>query len=78
MTQNDRLLDYLKEHRTITPLESWTELGIYRLGARVFDLKRMGYDIRSGRTMVRNRFGEECFVAKYSYHPPFQLEQEQA
>ena len=67
MTQNERLLSYLKQHRTINPLEAWKELGIYRLGARVFDLKREGHDIHSFRQPVTNQFGEEVKVATYHY-----------
>lgn len=63
--QTDRLLDYLKEHRAINPMEAWTKLGIYRLGARVFDLRRAGHPISSARQKVPNRFGEECRVASY-------------
>ena len=39
MTQCDRLLNYLETHTAITPLDAWNELGIYRLGARVWDLR---------------------------------------
>lgn len=63
--QCKRLLAHLEEHRSINPLEAWTKLGIYRLGARVFDLRREGYAISSGRQKVANRFGEECRVATY-------------
>lgn len=64
-TQNGRLLAYLKIHRSIDPLTSWQELGIYRLGARVFDLRKAGHPIISERKAVRNRFGEEINVASY-------------
>jgi hypothetical protein len=64
-TQNARLLDYLREGRSIDPLTSWTQLGIYRLGARVFDLRQAGYNIVSSRKAVRNRFGESISVASY-------------
>lgn len=69
-TQNERVLAYLQEHRTITPMEAWLKLGIYRLGARVFDLKQAGHDIRSGRQKVFNQFGETCRVANYEYRAP--------
>lgn len=65
MTQCERLLTYLEEHRAINPMEAWTQLGIYRLGARVFDLRRAGHPICSTFQKVPNRFGEECRVASY-------------
>ena len=46
-------------------MEAWSELGIYRLGARVFDLKASGHDIDRELVPVSNRFGEECRVAQY-------------
>ena len=64
--QNARLLDYLKEHGSITPLISWTECGIYRLSARIYDLRRAGHIISDEIVTVRNRFGEKCHVAKYT------------
>lgn len=64
-TQKQRLLEYLKKNGTIDPLQSWQELGIYRLGARIFDLKADGHNITSGTKKVRNRFDEECRVALY-------------
>lgn len=65
MTQNERLLEYLNEHGSINPLEAWVNLGIYRLGARVFDLKRAGHRINTIRQSVTNQFGELCSVASY-------------
>ena len=64
--QCDRLLGYLKVNREIDPLTAWSELGIYRLGARVYDLRQAGHNITSDRKPVENRFGEECRVALYT------------
>ena len=33
-TQAERLLAYLQQHGSITPMQAWQELGIYRLAAR--------------------------------------------
>jgi hypothetical protein len=65
-TQCDRLIVYLRSHRGITPMEAWNELGIYRLGARVWDLKhKRGYNIEKSMVNVPNRYGETCKVAQY-------------
>jgi len=64
-TQNDRLLNYLERNGDINPMQAWQELGIYRLGARIFDLKESGVKIDKTTTKVCNRFGEACRVAKY-------------
>jgi hypothetical protein len=65
-TQSDRLLAYLANIGPITPMEAWDALGIYRLGARIYDLKKRGLSILVEKVWVRNRFGERCGpVAKY-------------
>ena len=64
-TQCQRLLRYLEINGQIDPLTAWSELGIYRLGARVFDLRKAGHSITDSRKEVTNRFGEKCRVASY-------------
>lgn len=65
MTQCERVLKHLETHGTITPMEAIKELGIMRLGARIWDLKHDGHDIR--RTMVtgKNRYGDTVIYAEY-------------
>lgn len=67
MTQPNRLLDYLKLHGTINPLESWQQLGIYRLSDTVFRLRKQGYLIRTDLVEVKNQFNEVCRVANYVF-----------
>ncbi|MBO5970952.1 MAG: helix-turn-helix domain-containing protein [Clostridia bacterium] len=66
VTQNDRVLAYLTRHGSITPLEAIDKLGVTRLGARVYDLKKRGHRIDSEMISVANRFGEVCRVKAYS------------
>lgn len=66
--QNNRLLEYLKEHRSIDPLRAWEILGIYRLSARIFDLRLQGHNITSTKLEIHNRFNEKIKVALYVYH----------
>lgn len=67
MSQKERLLDYLKQHGTINPLESWQQLGIYRLSDVVLQLRKCGHNIKTEFIEVHNRFDEPCRVAKYVY-----------
>lgn len=39
MTQTERIYEYLKEYGSITALEALRDLGIMRLGARIFELR---------------------------------------
>lgn len=63
--QSIRLLAYLRNHLYITALEAMNDLGIFRLGARIWDLKQAGVQIQSGWMVVKNRFGEDCRIKKY-------------
>lgn len=65
--QSERLLDWFTRWKSITPLEAQQQLGIGRLGARVFDLRAAGHDIHTERLNVPNRFGETTRPARYHY-----------
>ena len=64
-TQCDRLSTHLLFYGSITSVEAWTELGIWRCASRIHDLKKMGADIETRMITVINRFGEKCKVARY-------------
>lgn len=65
MSQNGRIIDYLTRHGSITQLDAMRDLGIMRLGARVFDLKERGYNIQTVMVEDLNRFGEQTRYARY-------------
>lgn len=65
MTQCERVLEWLQERGDLDPMTAWQELGVYRLGARIFDLRKAGHNIERQLKDVSNRFGETCRVAYY-------------
>lgn len=65
-TQAQRVLDYLDEFGSITQLEALKDLGVMRLASRISDLKKQGYPIRSKIEVVKNRWGENCHIKRYS------------
>lgn len=65
MKQTERLHEYLTKVGPINPLEAWRELGIYRLAARVCDLRAAGVPVKQRRVAVSNRWGESAIVAEY-------------
>lgn len=65
MTQNEKILAYIKNHIYITQREAIT-LGIYRLSARIADLRAEGHDIDSELKTVRNADGSRSRIAVYS------------
>lgn len=66
MTQNERVIEYLKENGSITQLEALQELGIMRLASRISDLKKDGYAIKGVTETVKNRYNEDCHIKRYS------------
>lgn len=66
MTQVEKILRHLEKFGSITPLEAMDEYGIMRLGARIWDLKKAGYSIKSEEVKGKNRFGEPTRYARYS------------
>lgn len=64
-TQRERVLMYLKEFGSITPLQALKEFGIMRLAARIWELRKRGYNISKTTGIAKNRFGEEVKFARY-------------
>ena len=64
--QRERVLDWLKQGKTLTRYEALTELGIFELSARIVELQQQGNKITSKMIKVQNRWGEKCNVASYS------------
>lgn len=48
MTQSERILNHLVR-RPLNPIEAIKRYGVYRLAARICDLRRDGYDIATER-----------------------------
>lgn len=44
-SQREMILEYLYLYGSITPLEAIIGLGCYRLGARIWDLRKEGFNI---------------------------------
>ena len=55
------ILEYLKEGNGITPIDALNLFGCFRLGARIADIKKMGYNIVTEMVKV----GDGKRVAKY-------------
>lgn len=66
MTQNERILRHLHDFGSITPLEAMKEYSCMRLGARIWELKRAGYQIDRKMEQSKNRYGERVTYARYT------------
>ena len=65
-TQNERILSYINTFGSITQLDALQDLGVMRLASRISDLRSMDYPILSTRVLVMNRYGEKCYIKRYS------------
>lgn len=66
MTQCERILRHMQDYGSITQAEAIAEYGCYRLGARIWDLKKAGYKIDSQIEQGQNRYGEKVSFARYT------------
>ena len=66
ITQNQRVLEYIEEHGSITQLEALRDISVMRLASRISDLKDQGVNIKSQTVTVKNKYGETCRVKQYS------------
>lgn len=67
-SQCDLLLQHLKEYGSITGAEAFEKLGIYRLSARIADLRAEGYVIETQYKHKKNSKGEDVHYGEYILH----------
>lgn len=52
--QTNKVLRHLQSGGSITPLEALNQFGIFRLGARIYELRRAGIDVAERRVKGPN------------------------
>ena len=65
-SQKERILDYLKSGKVLTRLNSWETLGVLEAPARISELRQDGWAIRTDMVSVKNRYFEDCRIARWS------------
>lgn len=65
MTQIERIVQYMQDFGSITTMQAFTDLGICRLGARMSELRNLGYNINSEFVTSKNRYGDKVSYKKY-------------
>ena len=65
-TQEERVLDWMKRKGEITSAIAYDELGIIQLPKRIWNLKRMGYTIKTEWREGKNRYKEKVRFCVYS------------
>lgn len=66
LTQCMKIIKYLNDFGSITPIQAMQDLGVMRLAARISDLEQEGWEFRHDRESGKNRYGETTSYARYS------------
>ena len=66
-THCDRVVEYINQNGSITSRDAFIELGVTRLSAVVFDLKKKGYQVDTQFESSKNRWGDSTTYARYSF-----------
>lgn len=64
MSQVQMLIKMLKDG-WVSPAAALTDIGCYRLAARISDIRKMGYVIESRVVKQKNRFGHYIAFKEY-------------
>lgn len=67
MTQAERIVNYIHQYGSITPMEAFMDLGITKLATRVSEMKRDGIVFDQKYEQRKNRFGEAVYYMRYSF-----------
>lgn len=70
LTQSMKVLKYMLDFGSITPLDALKDLAVMRLGARIWDLEKQGFEIVHDRETAKNRYGENTTYCRYSLKKP--------
>lgn len=65
-TQCQMILRYMEDYGEITPIDAIREFSCLRLGARIWDLKHAGHNIKSELVSSKNVYGHTVHYSKYS------------
>lgn len=65
MTQTEKILAYMRDYGSITPLDALAEFGCMRLAARIADIRATGIPITSTMEISKNRYGETVRYSRY-------------
>ena len=65
MTQHERILKYMDDYGSISPLEAFRDLGITKLATRISEMRHDGMDFEQSMEFAKNRYGEKVHYMRY-------------
>lgn len=64
-SQRQRILAYMQDFGSITPMEAIFEIGCTKLATRVSELIREGHEIKKELVYGKNRYGQTIHYMRY-------------
>lgn len=65
MTQCERIVDYIKQFGSISPVEAFRDLGVTKLATRISEMRKDGMEFNQEYMKGKNRFGETVHYMRY-------------
>ena len=65
MSQTQAVLEYIKRYGSISSLEAFRDLACMRLSGRVYDLRKLGFNIVAETETSTNRMGNPVSYSRY-------------
>ena len=59
MNQQEKILQYIADFGSISPMEAFADLGITKLATRISEMRRDGIDFSQKMEFSKNRYGEK-------------------
>lgn len=66
MNQYERIISYINEFGSISPMEAFADLGITKLSTRVSEMRKDGIEFNQEWEVRKNRYGEKVRYMRYS------------
>lgn len=66
MTQQQRILQYMRDFGSISPMEAFRDLGITKLATRISEMTRNGQAVTRQMETSQNRYGDTVRYMRYS------------
>lgn len=66
LTQEERVIGYIRENGSLTRLEAVTELGIFELAARINGLEKKGYSFKKEQITFKTKSGNIGHCKRYT------------
>ena len=66
MNQSERIIKYIEEFGSISPMEAFNDLGINKLATRISEMSSKGIQFERKFVKAKNRYGEPVYYMRYS------------